>query len=61
VSVEWGRIEIEGVGEVKDAELFPGGGRAWDWAETGTCLGRRGQGDGHAATIAQPLENGAPM
>ncbi|WP_127508909.1 Mth938-like domain-containing protein [Actinoplanes solisilvae] len=35
-SLSWGRIEVEGLGEVKDAKLFPGGGRAWDWRETGT-------------------------
>ncbi|SNS65941.1 hypothetical protein SAMN05421812_101295 [Asanoa hainanensis] len=34
--VEWGRLEIEGLGTVKDAKLYPGGGRAWDWNETGT-------------------------
>ncbi|MEV4534096.1 MTH938/NDUFAF3 family protein [Asanoa sp. NPDC049518] len=34
--VEWGRIEVEGIGIVKDAKLYPGGGRAWDWNETGT-------------------------
>jgi len=32
----WGRLEL-GSGEVfKDAKLFPGGARAWDWRETGT-------------------------
>lgn len=36
VAVEWGSIDVEGVGTVKDAKLFPGGGRAWDWSETGT-------------------------
>ncbi|MEQ7011117.1 MTH938/NDUFAF3 family protein [Actinopolymorpha sp. B17G11] len=36
LAIEWGRIDVEGVGEVKDAKLFPGGGRAWDWTETGT-------------------------
>jgi hypothetical protein len=35
-SLSWGQIEIEGLGVFKDAKLFPGGGRAWDWAETGT-------------------------
>ena len=30
----WGRIEVEGVG--RDAKLFPGGAREWDWRETGT-------------------------
>jgi hypothetical protein len=29
-------MEIEGLGVGKDFKLFPGGGRAWDWAETGT-------------------------
>lgn len=32
----WGRIEIEGSQMFKDAKLFPGGARAWDWNETGT-------------------------
>lgn len=36
LAIEWGRIEVDQLGEVKDAKLFPGGGRAWDWAETGT-------------------------
>jgi hypothetical protein len=29
-------MEIEGLGTVKDVKLYPGGGRAWDWNETGT-------------------------
>jgi hypothetical protein len=36
VSIEWGRIEAEGLGTGKDLKLYPGGGREWDWAETGT-------------------------
>ena len=32
----WGRVRIDGFGVVKDAKLFPGGARAWDWGETGT-------------------------
>jgi hypothetical protein len=32
----WGRIEVEGLGRLRDAKLWPGGGRAWDWDETGT-------------------------
>jgi hypothetical protein len=32
----WGHIEVEGIGELRDAKLWPGGGRAWDWNETGT-------------------------
>lgn len=35
-SVEWGVIEAEGLGTFKDVKLWPGGGRAWDWGETGT-------------------------
>ena len=31
----WGRLEVEG-STFKDAKLFPGGARAWDWRETGT-------------------------
>ncbi len=34
--ISWGRIEVEGLGAGKDFKLYPGGGRAWDWAETGT-------------------------
>lgn len=36
LSVSWGRLEIEGLGVGKDFKLYPGGGRAWDWRETGT-------------------------
>ncbi|MBL8660026.1 MAG: Mth938-like domain-containing protein [Rhodospirillales bacterium] len=32
----WGRVTIDGHGTVKDAKLYPGGARAWDWRETGT-------------------------
>ena len=35
--VSWGRLEIEGRAEpYKDAKLFPGGSREWNWRETGT-------------------------
>ena len=31
------RLEVEGEPEpYKDAKLFPGGSREWDWRETGT-------------------------
>lgn len=36
LAISWGRIEVEGLGLVKDAKLHPGGGREWDWSETGT-------------------------
>lgn len=35
--ISWGCLEIEGRAEpFKDAKLYPGGARAWDWNETGT-------------------------
>ena len=34
--IEWGKIEVEGLGTHKDVKLWPGGGRSWDWRETGT-------------------------
>lgn len=33
----WGRLEVAGQAEVfKDAKLYPGGARNWNWNETGT-------------------------
>ena len=32
----WGFVEVEGLGRFRDVKLWPGGGRAWDWRETGT-------------------------
>jgi hypothetical protein len=35
--VSWGRLDVEGkTMSYKDAKLFPGGSRQWDWRETGT-------------------------
>jgi hypothetical protein len=35
--LSWGRLEVEGRDAAfKDAKLWPGGGREWDWNETGT-------------------------
>jgi hypothetical protein len=35
--VSWGRLEVEGKAEpYKDAKLFPGGSREWNWRETKT-------------------------
>ena len=36
VVLAWGKIEVEGAGTFRDAKLFPGGAREWDWRETGT-------------------------
>jgi hypothetical protein len=32
----WGQVRVDGLGTAKDAKLYPGGARAWDWRETGT-------------------------
>lgn len=34
--ISWGRVDVEGLGTGRDFKLYPGGGRAWDWSETGT-------------------------
>lgn len=34
-SLKWGRVSTE-AGDFRDAKLWPGGGRNWDWNETGT-------------------------
>ena len=34
--LSWGSIEVEGGRRFKDAKLWPGGSREWDWGETGT-------------------------
>ncbi|TMR96317.1 Mth938-like domain-containing protein [Nonomuraea basaltis] len=34
--ISGGRMVVEGLGEGKDLKLYPGGGRPWDWNETGT-------------------------
>ena len=33
--ISWGRLETEDT-FFKDAKIFPGGSREWDWNETGT-------------------------
>jgi hypothetical protein len=34
--LSWGHLEVEGNRQFKDAKLYPGGAREWDWHETGT-------------------------
>ncbi len=34
--VVWGEIVVSSLGTFKDVKLWPGGGRGWDWNETGT-------------------------
>jgi hypothetical protein len=56
--VSWGRLEVEGVSApYKDAELFPGGSREWNWRETGT-----GHEQGiQIADVEELLERGAKV
>ena len=35
--LSWGRVDVDGEGSFKDAKLYPGGAREWDWRETGTA------------------------
>ncbi|MDR8392357.1 Mth938-like domain-containing protein [Aliifodinibius sp. S!AR15-10] len=34
--LKWGTVEVQQNKKYKDAKLFPGGSRKWDWNETGT-------------------------
>jgi hypothetical protein len=34
--VSWGMMTVDTLGSGKDFRLYPGGGREWDWSETGT-------------------------
>jgi hypothetical protein len=34
--IRWGEMQVEDLSEGKDFRLYPGGGRGWDWTETGT-------------------------
>lgn len=34
-ALDWGSVETA-AGTFRDAKLWPGGGRGWDWNETGT-------------------------
>ena len=53
----WGTIEVEGLGKLRDAKLWPGGGRAWDWNETGT----RHRPGIQPADLAELLEHGSEI
>lgn len=55
--ISWGRMEVEGLGTGKDFKLFPGGGRAWDWSETGT---RHSPGI-QPADVRELLDHGAEV
>jgi len=53
--LSWGKMDVEGVGTGKDYKLWPGGGRTWDWNETGT---RHVPGI-QPADVEELLDNGA--
>lgn len=55
--ISWGRLEVEGTGAFKDAKLYPGGAREWDWRETGT---RHVPGI-QAADLRELLEHGVEV
>lgn len=54
-TLAWGRIEINGIGTFRDAKVFPGGAREWDWNETGTAHEPGIQ----PADVAELLDHGA--
>ena len=53
--VSWGHMQVAGLGRGKDFKLWPGGGRAWDWNETGT----RHEPGIQPADIEELLEHGS--
>ena len=55
--LSWGQIEVAGHRAFKDAKLYPGGAREWDWRETGT---RHVPGI-QPADVAELLEHGAEV
>ena len=56
--LSWGRLDVEGEdGSFKDAKLFPGGAREWDWNETGT----RHEPGIQPADVEELLEHGATV
>jgi hypothetical protein len=55
--LSWGTIEVEGGKSYKDAKLFPGGSREWDWKETGTSH----EGGVLPADVEELLDKGATV
>jgi hypothetical protein len=54
----WGRLEVAGQSRpFKDAKLYPGGAREWDWRETGT----QHKPGIQPADVEELLEHGAKM
>ena len=56
--LSWGRVEVEGQdAALRDAKLYPGGSREWDWNETGT----RHEPGVSPADVEELLERGAAV
>lgn len=57
-ALAWGSVRVEGQREeFKDAKVFPGGAREWDWNETGT----RHRPGIQLADVEELLERGAEV
>ena len=58
LNMSWGSLEVEGhEGFYKDAKLYPGGSREWNWRETGTEHNPGIQ----SADVLELLEHGAEV
>ena len=55
-NLSWGRLDVEDV-SFRDAKLFPGGSREWDWNETDT---RHAPGI-QPSDVEELLEHGATV
>jgi len=55
--IAWGEMVVDTIGAGKDFKLFPGGGREWDWRETGT----RHQPGIQVADLTELLERGCEV
>ncbi len=56
--LSWGQVKVEGIEKTfKDAKLYPGGAREWNWNETGTNHTPGTQ----PADVEELLENGAEV
>lgn len=56
LALSWGSVATE-AGTFRDAKLWPGGGRGWDWAETGT----HHEPGVQPTDVAELLEHGAAV
>ncbi|MGH8657915.1 MAG: Mth938-like domain-containing protein [Nitrososphaera sp.] len=55
--LSWGWMEVDGYAPFKDAKVYPGGARAWDWRETGT----RHMPGIQPADVQELVDNGAEV